>query len=133
MPYIDGRRVSNEEWSNRPGSSTFKLHTSERGENPGDEGVVLAEAGAPDNGKEEDGDRKVVVGTHVLDVPDQNDADTDSVASGELSGDIPGEGSGDSNESGEADENEADDEVPATAPEAAADFVEKSKARKAKA
>lgn len=130
MPYDKGRRVSNEEWSKLHGS-TAELHTSERGENPGEEGVVLFDANKPDGGLSEDSGDKVVVGTEVLDVPDIEADEADvSVASGDLTGDIPGEGSGESRESADdAAEDEAD-KVPDTAPEAAADFVAKSKAKR---
>lgn len=105
IPYIDGKRVSNEEYTSR--GNLTQLHTSERGVNPG--------------GSEEPGE-DVVVGTTVVSAEDakaQDEAiDTESVAGSELGAKV--------NDS---------DEAPATAAEAAADFVksqDKPKARKAK-
>lgn len=46
MPYIDGKRVSNEEWTARNGS-TQRLHTGPNGENPADAPELDAESGAP--------------------------------------------------------------------------------------
>ncbi len=111
MPFIDGKRVSNVEYTSR--GNLTQLHTSERGVNPG--------------GSEEPGE-DVVVGTTVVSADEaeaQDDAiDTESVASSEL---------GDSDN-----DNDSEDEAPATAAEASADFVEsqdeksKAKSRKAK-
>lgn len=46
MPYIDGVRVSNEEWTERYGSIK-KLHTGPGGENPAEAPAIEAETGAP--------------------------------------------------------------------------------------
>jgi hypothetical protein len=47
VPYIDGKRVSNEEWTEREGHGTDLLHTSERGVNPGVPGEPVFDADAP--------------------------------------------------------------------------------------
>lgn len=130
IPYIDGRRVSNEEWTAKQGDLTT-LHTSERGVNPGEEGVVLADANADTSAADKGEGDKVVYGTHVLDVPADNEADSESVASSELSGDIPGDGSGDNRE--ESSDSKDEEAAPATASEATADFVAKRKSRASKA
>lgn len=46
MPYIDGKRVSNEEWMNRYGSLKT-LHTGPSGENPAPAPDIDEEIGAP--------------------------------------------------------------------------------------
>ena len=46
MPYIDGRRVSNAEWTERYGSLA-KLHTGPNGENPADAPELDPETKAP--------------------------------------------------------------------------------------
>lgn len=46
MPYVDGKRVSNEEWVELYGSIR-KLHTGPNGENPAEPPVVDADTGAP--------------------------------------------------------------------------------------
>lgn len=47
MPYIDGKRVSNEEWTERFGSIQ-KLHTGPNGENPASEPTFDEATGAPE-------------------------------------------------------------------------------------
>ena len=46
MPYINGQRVTNEEWTRRNGSLQ-QLHTGPNGENPADAPELDAEVGAP--------------------------------------------------------------------------------------
>lgn len=46
MPYIDGKRISNEEWTNRFGSLA-QLHTGPGGENPAEAPELDAETQAP--------------------------------------------------------------------------------------
>ena len=46
MPYVDGKRVSNAEWTDLYGSLA-KLHTGANGENPADAPELDAETGAP--------------------------------------------------------------------------------------
>lgn len=46
MPYIEGRRVSAQEWQERYGSLA-KLHTGPNGENPADAPELDAETKAP--------------------------------------------------------------------------------------
>lgn len=46
MPYIDGKRVSNEEWTERFGSIQ-KLHTGPNGENPAAAPEMDEDTGAP--------------------------------------------------------------------------------------
>lgn len=46
MPYIDGKRVSNQEWQDRYGSLA-KLHTGPNGENPADAPELDPETKAP--------------------------------------------------------------------------------------
>lgn len=46
MPYIDGKRVSNEEWTARFGSIQ-QLHTGPDGENPASAPELDSEIGAP--------------------------------------------------------------------------------------
>lgn len=47
MPYIDGKRVTNEEWTERYGSIQ-KFHTGPDGENPATAPELDAETGAPE-------------------------------------------------------------------------------------
>lgn len=47
MPYINGQRVSNQEWIDRF-SSLKKLHTGPNGENPAKPVDLVAETGAPE-------------------------------------------------------------------------------------
>lgn len=54
MPYIDGKRVTNEEWTERFGSIE-RLHTGPRGENPGSGPEMDTEIGVP---KQKKGGRK---------------------------------------------------------------------------
>lgn len=46
MPYIDGKRVSNAEWTERYGS-THRLHTGPSGENPASPPELDEDTGAP--------------------------------------------------------------------------------------
>lgn len=46
MPYIDGRRVTNEEWTRVNGSLSL-LHTGPNGDNPAEAPELDAEVGAP--------------------------------------------------------------------------------------
>lgn len=46
MPYIDGKRVTNQEWTERYGSIQ-KLHTGPDGENPASAPDIDPELGAP--------------------------------------------------------------------------------------
>jgi hypothetical protein len=46
MPYIDGKRVSNEEWTERFGSIQ-RLHTGPDGDNPASAPDIDEEVGAP--------------------------------------------------------------------------------------
>ena len=119
------------------------LATSERGVNPG--GILNEDGGAapgleaPDKDAElspkSEAQRKALadaMGVDIEDAPERDDLSDDeraaanpSVASGQLSGDVPGEGSGDSND-GSPDESEASDGLSAAEAEEA--FVEASKA-----
>lgn len=127
MPYIDGKRVSNDEWSKQKGDLT-QLHTSERGVNPGED-VVLADANAEqgDDDSEQEAGEKLVIGTQVVDAPADNEADNVSVAGSELSGGIPGEPSEDSEVA-----DDSDGKGSGSASEAAADFVEDRKSKTSK-
>lgn len=133
IPYIDGKRVSNEEYLARNADTTL-LHTSERGVNPGVVGAHAASSDESNDDSKDDGD-KIVVGMHVEDAPSDSDGDVEAVgtASSALSGGIPGEPS----ESSETPEDSSDAEAPATAAEATENFVEgktgRAKSRSGKA
>ncbi len=134
MPYRDGKRVSNEEWSS---GGLTQLHTGPRGENPGEPFTVEAVEGSKGGDQSEDSD-KMVYGVEVIDKADtpSQEIDAESVASDSLSGDTPGEGSGESRdlEAAGVDEDEDDEPGLGSAVEAEADFVEDAKpAAKAKA
>lgn len=47
MPYIEGKRVTTEEWQAANGSSLTKFHTGPNGENPAEAPVLDEETGAP--------------------------------------------------------------------------------------
>ena len=56
MPYIDGKRVSNEEWTDRFGSLA-QFHTGPAGENPAEAPELDAETAAPVSAKRAGGKR----------------------------------------------------------------------------
>jgi len=148
LPYIDGKRVSNEEWVRRYGSVT-QLHTSERGVNPGQPFTVEAEAEEPrpeeaaeaqapsaelmssatkmaianatgENPAAQgaDEDGKIVVGTKVVDADRSQAIDTESVGSDQLSGGTPGEPSENSDD-GTTDDADANKDGASDAPDEA--------------
>lgn len=57
MPYINGQRVSNEEWTRINGSIT-QLHTGPNGENPAEAPEVDASTGAPKQKKGKAGGKR---------------------------------------------------------------------------